>query len=117
MNTNFKNFLELSNLVQRHGAVLFPEHFAWAKELSKQLPALNLDLPTIEKHAKIDVIMDKKNPIYVQLSDGSKLFFSIDEFKRIEGKPERGKTLIVTMQRMSHDNSELPSQITKCRVV
>lgn len=117
MNTNFKNFLELTDLVQKHGAVSFPEHFAWAKEISKQLPAINLDLPTVEKRARIDVIMDKKNPIYVQLSDGSKLFFSIDEFRRIEGKPEQGKTLIVTMQRLSHDNSELPSQITKCRVI
>lgn len=117
MNTNFKNFLELTDLVATHGAILLPENFAWARELSKQLPALQLDMPTVEKRAKIDLIMDKKNPIYVQLSDGSKLFFSMDEFKRIEGKPEQGKTLIVTMQRLAHDKSELPSQITKCRVI
>jgi len=117
MNTNFKNFLELTLLVQKHGAISLPENFAWVKEIAKQMPSINLDLPTIEKRAKIDVIMDKKNPIYIQLSDGSKLFFSIDEFRRIEGKPKQGKTLIVTMQRLPHDNSKLPSQITKCRVV
>lgn len=117
MDTNFKNFLELSSLVEKHGALLFQEDFSWAKQISKQLPALSLDLPSIEKRARIDLIMDKKNPIYVQLSDGSKLFFSIDEFRRIEGKPKKGKTLIVTMQRLSHDKSDLPSQISKCRVV
>lgn len=117
MDTNFKNFLELNDLVEKHGALIFQENFPWAKQISSQLPALDLGIPTVEKRAKIDLIMDKKNPIYVQLSDGSKLFFSIDEFRRIEGKPKQGKTLIVTMQRLSHDNSDSPSQITKCRVV
>lgn len=117
MNTNFKNFIELIDCVQKHGAILLPEDFQWAKEISKMLPALQLDLPTIEKRAKIDLIMDKKNPIYIQLSDGSKLFFSMDQFKRIEGKPEQGKTIIVSMQRLSNDKSESPSQITKCQII
>jgi hypothetical protein len=117
MNTNFKNFIEISNYVNKHGAIIVPEHFQWAKEISNSLPSLGLDLPVVEKRAKIDLIMDKKNPIYVQLSDGSKLFFSLDEFRRIDGNPERGKTMIVTMQRLSHDNSELPSQIIKCQVI
>lgn len=116
MNTNFKNFIELTDLVQKHGAVALPENFSWVKDIAKLLPGLHLDLPTIEKRAKINIIMDKKNPIYIQLSDGSKLFFSLDEFRRIEGTPKKGKTLIVTMQRLSHDNSDLPSRIVKCQV-
>ena len=117
MNNNFKEYVNLTEYVERHGAVIFPENFAWAKTIAKSLPALNLDIPVMEKRAKIDIIMDKKNPIYVQLSDGSKLFFTYDEFKRIEGHPQRGKTMVVTMQRLGHDQSDLPSQITKCQVI
>lgn len=117
METNFKYFIELIDLVQEHGAIILPEDFGWAKEISKTLPTLALDLPTIEKRAKIDIIMDKKNPIYVQLSDGSKLFFSVDEFRRIPGKPERGKTMVFKMQRLGYDKSQNPSQISNCYVI
>lgn len=117
MNNNFKNYINLITCIDLYGAVLIPENFAWAKSISQSLPSHQLELPTIEKRGKIEMIMDKKNPIYVQLSDNSKLFFSHDEFKRIEGKPERGKTMIVTMQRLNNDNSELPSQIVRCQVI
>lgn len=117
MENNFKSFLGLVEYVGKHGAVLVPENFSWAKDIAKILPSLDLGLPTVEKRGRIEMIMDKKNPIYVQLSDGSKLFFSIDEFRRIEGKPERGKTMVVHMQRLSDDFSSLPSQIMKCQVV
>jgi len=117
MNNNFKNFIDLIEYVEKHGAVIVPENFAWAKSISSSLPGLQLDLPQTQKQAKIEIIMDKKNPIYVQLSDGSKLFFTHDEYKRIDGKPERGKTMAVTMQRLGHDSSELPSQIVKCQII
>lgn len=117
MTTDFKNFLAVTEYVSAYGAVFVPENFAWAKEFAKQLPSIDLGLPTIERRAKIDLIMDKKNPIYVQLADGSKLFFTIDEFRRIEGKPERGKTMVVIMQRQPLDRSDLPSQIMKCQIV
>lgn len=117
MNSNFKKYIELVEYVETHGAILIPEHFAWAKSISATLPKINLDLPQVEKRAKIDIIMDKKNPIYMQLSDGSKLFFTYDEYKRIDGKPERGKTMVVTMQRLGHDQSDLPSKIMKCQVI
>lgn len=113
----FKNYLNLSEIVQKNGSIIVPEHFTWAKDISKSLPGINLDLPQVEKRAKIDLIMDKKNPIYIQLSDGSKLFFTYDEYKRIKGKPEKGKTMIVTMQRLSNDSSKVPSQIVKCEIV
>lgn len=117
MNSNFKNYLNLIEYIDECGAILVPENFTWAKGIASSLPSINLDLPTIEKKAKIDMIMDKKNPIYMQLSDGSKLFFTHDEYKRIDGKPAQGKTMVVTMQRLNNDNSELPSQIVKCQVI
>jgi hypothetical protein len=117
MKNNFKDYIELVEYVETHGAILVPENFAWAKAIGTKLPDIDLGLPKVEKRAKIDILMDKKNPIYMQLSDGSKLFFTFDEFKRIDGKPERGKTMVVTMQRLGHDSSDLPSQIVKCQVI
>jgi len=117
MKNNFKNYIDLIECVEMHGAVLIPENFAWAKSISQSLPSHQLELPSVEKRGKIELIMDKKNPIYVQLSDNSKLFFSHDEYQRIDGKPERGKTMVVTMHRLGHDSSESPSQIVKCKVI
>jgi hypothetical protein len=45
------------------------------------------------------------------------LFFTPDEFRRIDGKPEIGKTLLVSMQRLQNDFSDLPSKIISCKVV
>lgn len=117
MNNNFKNYIDLIECINKHGAILIPENFAWAKPIANSLPQHQLELPSIEKRGRIELIMDKKNPIYVQLSDNSKLFFSNDEYKRIEGKPEKGKTMIVTLQRLGNDTSKLPSQIVKCQVI
>jgi len=117
MNSNFKNYVDLAERVEMHGAILVPESFDWAKTIAAQLPSIDLDLPQVQKRAKIDIIMDKKNPIYLQLSDGSKLFFTYDEYQRIDGKPERGKTMVVTMQRLGHDQTDLPSKIVKCQVI
>jgi hypothetical protein len=117
MDNNFKKYLNLISALEEKGSILIPENFDWAKTISSMLPNINLDLPQIQKKSKIDFIIDKKNPIYIQLADGSKLFFTHDEFKRIEGKPERGKTLIVHMQRLNNDISSSPSKIIKCQVV
>lgn len=117
MNNNFKAYIDLLERVEKEGAIIVPESFDWAKAISAKLPNIDLGLPQIEKRAKIDIIMDKKNPIYLQLSDGSKLFFTYDEYQRIDGKPERGKTMVVTMQRLGHDTTDLPSKIVKCQVI
>lgn len=101
--------------IQEYGGIYLPEN--WAREIGKMLPKLGLDLPTVEKQARIDILLDKQNPIYIQLSDNSKLFFTFDEYERIEGTPKPGKTLAVLMQRNPHDKSNNPSQIVSCRVI
>jgi hypothetical protein len=111
---NFADFISLTEYVEKAGAVMVPEH--WTKEIAAMMPKISLNLPTVNKTSRIDHIMDKKNPIFVGLSDGTKLFFTHDEFRRIHGKPEKGKDLIVTMQRLPDDYSDLPSVITKCMV-
>jgi len=110
---NFQEYLTLTE-VQPISGLFVPE--SWHKEISLQLPKMDLDLPTVTRQGIIDIILDKKNPIYVQLSDGSKLFFTHDEYKRIQGKPSKGKKMTVVMQRHGQDNSDVPSQICKCMV-
>lgn len=112
----FSDFLSLVEYVEKAGGLMLPEHFHWTKEISALMPRIELDLPTIQKVAKIMHVMDKKNPIYVGLSDGTQLFFTHDEFRRIHGKPERGKDMVVVMQRHDNDHSKLPSVVTKCMV-
>lgn len=117
MKNNFKDYLKAIENLEKYGAIFVHESSAWIQSIANSLPKIQLDLPTIEKRSEIESIFDKNNPITIQLSDGSKLFFTYDEFKRIEGKPEHGKTMIVTFQRLPQDATDLPSQITKCRIV
>lgn len=108
----FKKYLNFVESIKK--GIYFPENFNWAKDFV--LPDLNLNLPTIEKSGKIQIIMDKINPIYIGLSDGSKLFFTVDEFNRIIGKPVVGRTMIWKTQRLPSDNGQYPSKITMCKI-
>jgi hypothetical protein len=112
---NFKIFLYISELSNNNSYCL--ENFNWAKKIGQAMPSLFLDLPTIQKQSRIEAIYDKKNPIMLQLSDGTKLFFSYDEYKRIEGNPQVGKSLIATMQRLPGDKTDYMSKITNCKVI
>lgn len=75
-------------------------------------------LPSVTKRSEIKFIERNKNPIFILLADGTKLYLSWDEFKRIHGdEPEVGKSLIVSFQRLETDNSKAMSQINSilCR--
>lgn len=110
--TKYLNFLEI---IKENKIIYLPESFDWVKGFS--LPDIQLDLPSIERSGTVKMIMDKVNPIYVGLSDGSKLFFTIDEFKRIEGEPAVGKKIVWKMQRLPYDSGQYPSRIISCKVV
>ncbi len=69
-------------------------------------------LPSVSKASQIRMIERNKNPIYILLADGTQLYLSWDEFKRIRGKePEPGRKLTVVFQRNEGDRSKSPSQI------
>ncbi len=77
---------------------------------------LSKELPTLEITSKILRIEKNKNPINIMLEDGTSLYLTWDEFKRIPGdKPEIGKSLKVVFQRLSHDKTEKPSKIKYCK--
>lgn len=110
----FIEFLNLAEAAVKFKAVCLEGNFDWVKQIS--LPSINLGLPSVEKKSKIVLLSDKTNPIYIQLADGSKLFFTYDEFRRIQGKPEVGRELKVLLQRLGTDKSVSPSKITMCKV-
>ena len=83
--------------------------------LTIELPAANKlsgIMPSITIKSKIRFIEKTKNPISIILVNGTRLFLSLDEFKRISGdNPEIGKNLSVIMQRLEGDTSKTPSKI------
>lgn len=89
----------------------FKEHF-WLADLAEKVLGEKLSTKTSE----IENIEYKKNPIKIQLRDGTKLFFTLDEFKNIKSKPEVGKKLTVVFLRKEKDKDDQPSQIMKCFV-
>lgn len=111
----FKEYINFNLELEKNKVIYVPENFSWVKSFS--LPDIDLKIPQTEKKSSIQLIMDKKNPIYIQLSDGSRLFFTFDEFKRILGKPAVGKTMIWRTQRLQNDPSSHPSKITMCKVI
>lgn len=76
------------------------------------LPSIDFVVPKIQRSGVIKQLELKTNPIKMLLSDGTRLFFTYDEFKRIKGaKPEIGKTITVVMQRRLEDKTSNTSQI------
>jgi hypothetical protein len=80
------------------------------------LPSMDLSLPATTKVGKIAMIIKDKNPIMLQMSDGTQLYFTIDQFRRITGSPALGRTISVVFQRDYTDSSKLPSKISTCHV-
>ena len=79
-------------------------------------PDLDLTVPSVVRSGRITNLFLKKNPIHIGLSDGTQLRLNYDEFKRIQGKPEIGKVMNVTLQRHPSDNSQTHSRIDKIEV-
>ncbi len=96
---DFKSFVEHSDL------------------LSSAIALSQTILPSVQKTATIKFVERNKNPIFVLLSDGTKLYFSWDEFRRIKGpEPSPGKKMTVTFQRNEMDRSKEPSKINNILV-
>jgi len=114
MYNNFQEYTAINDCIEKFGAIYSESMFSWVK--SYKMPDMDLSLPKTVKQGKIAILIHRRNPIFVQLDDGSKMFFNKDEYKRIDGKPEIGKIMTVHMIRLPGDNSDTPSQIKYCKV-
>lgn len=76
------------------------------------IPSVDVQLPQVTKSGKIIILKRNSNPIFIQLSDGTKAYFSFAEFNRIKGSgPEIGKHMTIVFQRRIDDKSRKTSQI------
>jgi hypothetical protein len=115
MKNNFHEYVGIQDALEKYKAFCLEDYFPWAKDY--KLPDMDVDLPCIKKKAKIQTLILNKNPIFMKLSDGSQLYFTHDEFKRIKGTPENGKTMSYELIRLANDKSNIPSKIKNCYII
>lgn len=77
------------------------------------LPGVDLEVPSTTRRSKIKSVEKNRNPIRVSLMDGTTLFMTLDEFRRVDSrtKLEPGRELAVTFQRRDDDSSDTPSKV------
>ena len=76
-----------------------------------------IGVPEVSKQGRVKHIIFKKNPISIQLEDGTKLFLTYDQYKRIQGDlpiVPKHTEISVTFQRIPFDRTLNTSQISKC---
>lgn len=77
----------------------------------------SLILPTKTVTSQISLLDDKTTPILIQLFDGTKIYLTYDEYKRIKYQdPQVGKTITVVFQRNPEDKSDNYSMINSINV-
>ena len=116
---NFKDFLLIMEYLDAGSAVGIPSDWGSGENSMGApvfLPKLDLELPTTTKTGRISLLIKDKNPILLQLDDGTQLYFTLDQFRRISGTPALGRTISVAFQRMLSDRSKMPSIISSCQV-
>lgn len=123
---NFKQYIRLleQNTVGTHNdfanAIFLPSNWTGsetAPNILPFLPSTDLEIPNLVKNSIISNIVLNKNPILIELKDGTKLYLNLDQYNRISKKPEVGKQVSVTFQRSSTDFSSIPSKIVKIDII
>lgn len=89
----------------------FKEHF-WLADLTQKA----LEMPLNSTTSEIMEIKYKENPIKIILKNGTQLFFTFDEYRRIKNTPEIGKKMTIMFLQKKGDKSLSPSKILKCFV-
>lgn len=121
---NFKNYIKIieQNTVGTHndfataafttsdftGSETFP-----SQTLGVNLPSVDLIIPNVTRRSEVTYLQKNKNPIFCLLKDGTKLYFTWDEYIRI-GKPEVGNILNVTFEKNSPNE---PAKILKIELI
>jgi hypothetical protein len=132
--TSFRKFIEQSkgdilhsfsqNTVGKHNdfatASFLPSTWTGSDSLGKMSygpPDTDLELPRVEAKSKIKLIEKNKNPIRIQLMDGTNIYLTVDEFRRIDSttRLDVGREITVIFQRREGDRGDQPSQIISVR--
>jgi hypothetical protein len=77
----------------------------------------DLNLPMVQKQGIVKTFIFNKNPIAIELADGTKLFLTFNQYKRIQGDlpiVPKFTRLSVSFQRLPDDLTMNTSQIAKC---
>lgn len=77
------------------------------------LPGTDLQIPNVVRKSTIRSVEKNRDPIRITLMDGTVLYLSLDEFRRVDSrtKMETGREIRVTFQRREDDGSGDPSKI------
>lgn len=123
---NFKQYLKIieQNTVGTHndfasGAMLSS---SWAgsesppEKLLPWLPSTDLNIPSVTRTSFITNIIKNKNPIVIEMKDGTKLYLDIDQYNRIGKTPEVGQRITVHFQRSPTDTTNQSSKIEKIEI-
>lgn len=99
-------------------AKMLPTTWTGSEDLGRfgyGLPGVDLEIPHVTRRSRIRSVERNKNPIKVQLMDGTTIYLSADEFRRIDSRtkldPEREIT--VTFQRREDDGGHEPSKVVQ----
>lgn len=127
---NFREFVESvdvkiyssfgQNTVGTHNdaatATFLPSTWTGSEDLGRfgyGLPSVDLSIPSVTRKSKIRFVEKNRNPIIVQLMDGTCLYMTADEFRRIDArtKLDVDREITVVFQRRGDDRGQEPSQV------
>lgn len=77
------------------------------------VPGVDLEIPTVSRTSKVRSVEKRRNPIRVELMDGTVLQLTLDEFNRIDTRTKLhpGREVTVTFQRKEDGTSPEPSKV------
>lgn len=108
------------NTVGKHNdfatAKFLPSTWTGSEDLgvySQGVPGVDLEMPSVSRTSKVRSVEKRKNPIRVELMDGTVLNLTLDEFDRINSRTNLypGRELTVVFQRSEGDSSQKPSKV------
>jgi hypothetical protein len=108
------------NTVGRHNdastAKMLPSTWTGSEDLGKYfqgVPGVDLEVPTVSRTSIVKSVEKRRNPIRVELMDGTVMQLTLDEFNRIDTRTKLypGREVTVTFQRLEGDSSQQPSKV------
>ena len=82
------------------------------------IPGAGTITPYVTRKSRVKSFISNRNPLYIELADGTKLFMTLEEYKRIKGDlplVPKHTEITVYFQRLPADLSPNSSQIIFCK--